>query len=76
VLGLNGFEVQRKIGILKSATIAKESFEVWWFLDMVRLSDGWDEFIEEHKLMDIESVFHWDIGGRFWIHEKTSRDLQ
>jgi hypothetical protein len=29
VLGLNGFEVQRKIGILKSATIAKESFEVW-----------------------------------------------
>lgn len=63
-LGLNGFEVQRKIGILKSATMEKESFWDWLFFAMVRLSDGCDEFIVEHKVRDIEPVFHCDIGGR------------
>lgn len=68
LLCLSGLEVQRKMGILKSATMAKESlFGDWWlFFDMVRLSDGWDdEFVTEHKLKDIEPVFHSDIGGRF-----------
>lgn len=68
-VGLNGFEVQRKMGMLKSATMAKVRFGEWWFFDMVRLSDGcccWDdEFVTEHKLRDMEFVFHCEIGGRF-----------
>ena len=57
-LVLKGFEVQRKMGMLKSATMAK-----------VRLSDGcccWDdEFVGEHKVRDMDPVFHCGIGGRF-----------
>lgn len=30
VLGLKGLEVQRDIGMLKSATMAKERLEDWW----------------------------------------------
>lgn len=75
VLGLKGFEVQRDIGILKSATMAKVSFWDWWFLAMVRLRDGWDEF-EEHMLRDMEPVLHCETGGRFWIQQYTSGNLQ
>ena len=33
-----------------------------------RLRDGWIEE-EGQRLMDLQVVSHWLIGGRFWIHE-------
>lgn len=64
-LSLNGFEVQRQTGRLKSAFIAKErSFRDWLYLAIERLRDGWDE-LEEHMHRDIEFFFHSVIGGRF-----------
>lgn len=64
LMALIGFEVQREIGMLKSAMrLAKHSFGDWGFLDMARLRDGWDDEVEEH--MDMEkSVVHSERGGR------------
>jgi hypothetical protein len=61
---LNGFEVQRATGRLKSAMIEKQSVEFWLFLAMERLRDGWDE-LEKYMHRDVEFFLHSVIGGRF-----------
>lgn len=56
-LNLNCFEVQREMGRLKSASIAKEKVGFWRFLETESLRDGCDE-LEEHMDMDMEGVGH------------------
>lgn len=74
---MRGFEVQREMGRLKSAIKEKQRNGVWLFFDMVRLRDGWDIEVEEHRQREILEVFcHSVIGGRFRIHEKISGNTQ
>jgi hypothetical protein len=61
---LNGFEVQRETGGLKSAMIEKQRVGDWLFLAMERLRDGWDE-LEKYMHRDMEFFPHSVIGGRF-----------
>lgn len=60
---VNGFEIQREMGMVNSEMmmLAKQSF--FGFLVIVRLRDEDDE-VEEHKEMEMESDFHCERGGR------------
>lgn len=57
VLNLIGFEVQRKIGRLKIATMEKEIVKELEFFVTQKLRDGWEEE-EEHMHIEMEFDFH------------------
>ena len=69
---LKGFEMKRDIGILKLATMEKVNvFGDWELRVREKFKDGCDEFGEQIH-MDIDFLFHWEKGGRFWSQANAS----
>lgn len=66
VLVFKGSEVQREIGRLESAITDKVMVGEWKLLAATTLREELVE-LEEHMDVEMEVVFHWESGGRFWI---------
>lgn len=69
-----GFEVQRDIGMWKSAKIVKET-NGFWFWGLLMIESFNEVFVDFEVQMQRHMVFvlHRENGGRLVIHPHTSR---